>query len=405
MNIWENIQIALGGLATNALRSALTMLGIIIGVLAVILGTAIGQGSREQVLNRIQSLGSNSITVFPGQMRNGPVGGGQGSSVTLKMSDADAIRKNCPTVIGVAPQLQRSAQVKFGNQNTNTSIVCSTPEFLAIRGFSMASGDFFTAGDVRGSRKVCVVGQTTAGNLFLPGTSPVGKSLRIQGINFTIVGLLALKGSAMFGDPDDQIVIPISTGMKQVFGVTTLSNIYAQTAKAEDATQAASEIDAALRKAHKLSPDQDPDFNVRTQEEFMQIQDASSQTLTFLLTGIAAVALLVGGIGIMNIMLVSVTERTREIGIRKAIGAQEKDILLQFLVEATTLSVLGGLIGIVGGFGVCAIITALFGFPTSIMPFWVLTSFLSAAAIGVFFGIYPAYMAARLDPIEALRFQ
>jgi len=405
MNIWENIQIALTGLATNALRSALTMLGIIIGVLAVILGTAIGQGSREQVLSRIQSLGSNSITIFPGQMRNGPVGGGQGSSVTLKISDADAIRRDCSLVTGVAPQVQRSAQVKYGNQNTSTSIVCTTPEFLSIRGFSVGSGQFWTDGDVRGHRKVCVVGQTTATNLFGEGVAPVGKSLRIQGINFQIVGLLAVKGSAMFGDPDDQIVIPITTGMKQVFGVDNISNIYAQTAKAEDATAASAQIEESLRKSHKLKATEESDFSVRTQQEFMEIQDASSQTLTFLLTGIAGVALLVGGIGIMNIMLVSVTERTREIGIRKAIGAQEGDILLQFLIEATTLSVLGGALGIVGGFAVCTLVTAFLGFATSIMPFWVVVSFLSSAAIGVFFGIYPAYKAARLDPIEALRYQ
>jgi putative ABC transport system permease protein len=269
----------------------------------------------------------------------------------------------------------------------------------------VAEGQFWTQSDVKAHRKVCVIGQTTAQNLFGDSAVPIGKNLRIQGINFQIVGLLALKGSAMFGDPDDQVVIPITTGMDQVFGVNYISNIYAQTARAEDATEASNEIEAALRKAHKLSPTQESDFSVRTQEEFMQIQDASSQTLTFLLTGIAAVALLVGGIGIMNIMLVSVTERTREIGIRKAIGAQENDILLQFLIEATTLSVLGGLLGIFGGAAVCYLVTTFLGFPTAIMPLWVGVSFLSSAAIGVFFGIYPAYKAARLDPIEALRYQ
>ena len=240
MNIWENINIALSGLSSNALRSALTMLGIIIGVLAVILGTAIGQGSREQVLSRIQSLGSNSITIFPGQRRNGPVGGGQGSSVTLKMSDIEAIKRESPTV---APQYQSLAQVKYGNQNTSTTIVSTTPEFLEIRGFSVGTGEFFTHGDVRGNRKVAVIGQMTATNLFGEGAAPIGRELRIRGINFTIVGLLSLKGSAMFGDPDDQIVIPITTGMKQLFGVTNLSNIYAQTANAEDATQASAEIE------------------------------------------------------------------------------------------------------------------------------------------------------------------
>jgi len=404
MNLWENVRIALGGLAANKLRSALTMLGIIIGVLAVILGTAIGQGSRQQVLERIQSLGSNSITVFAGSGRQGPVSGGAGSTQTLVLEDADAIRKNCPTVTNVAPQVQQRAQVKYANQNTNTSIVCTTPEFLPIRGFRVETGQFFTASDVRSRRKVCVVGKTTADTLFGDST-PIGKSLRIKGINFKIIGLLASKGSAMFGDPDDQIVIPVSTGMKQVFGATSLSQIYAQTAKAEDATRASQEIENAIRKSHKLTGSEDSDFSVRTQAEFMQIQDQSSQTLTFLLTGIAAVALLVGGIGIMNIMLVSVTERTREIGIRKAVGARNVNILLQFLIEAMTLSVFGGLIGIGGGFAACSLLTSFLGWPTLISPFYVVVSFASSACIGIFFGIYPAYTAAQLDPIEALRYQ
>src|SRR5688500_3181793 len=234
MNLWENVLVALQGLAANKLRSLLTMLGIIIGVLAVILGTAIGQGSRQQVLERIQSLGSNAITVFPGATRQGAVSGGAGSRQSLKLEDADAIRKGCPTVIAVAPQVQQRAQVKYGNQNTSTSIVCTTPEFLSIRGFRVERGKFFTDSDVRGRRKVCVIGKTTAETLF-GDNAPIGKSLRIGGINFKIVGLLALKGSALFGDPDDQIVIPVTTGMKQVFGQDYLSNIYAQTAKAEDA--------------------------------------------------------------------------------------------------------------------------------------------------------------------------
>jgi putative ABC transport system permease protein len=404
MDLWENVLIALQGLAANKLRSALTMLGIIIGVLAVILGTAIGQGSREQVLERIQSLGSNAITVFPGQSRQGAVRGGAGSRQSLKLEDAETILKNCPTVIAVAPQVQRSSQVKYGNKNTNTSIVCTTPEFLQIRGFRVERGKFFTDKDVRGRRKVCVVGKSTAEDLFGDST-PIGKSLRIGGINFRIVGLLALKGTAIFGNPDDQIVIPVTTGMKQVFGVDYLSNIYAQTAQAEQATKAAAEIEDALTKAHKILPGEESDFSVRTQQEFMEIQDQSSQTLTFLLTGIAAVALLVGGIGIMNIMLVSVTERTREIGIRKAVGARNINILFQFLIEAMTLSLVGGLTGIAGGFAASNLITSLLGWPTVISPFWVITAFSSSAAIGIFFGIYPAYKAAQLDPIEALRYQ
>jgi putative ABC transport system permease protein len=404
MNLWENVLVALQGLTANKLRSSLTMLGIIIGVLAVILGTAIGQGSRQQVLERIQSLGSNVITVSPGAGRQGAVSAGQGSRQTLTMNDVEAIEKGSSAVTAVAPQIQRSAQVKYGNQNTSTSIVCTTPEFLAIRGFKLERGSMFTDGDVRGRRKVCVVGKTTAEDLF-GGSAPIGRSLRIQGISFRIVGLLASKGTAVFGDPDDQIVIPISTGMKQVFGQDYLSTIYAQTANPETTARAVSEIETLLTKSHRLLPSEEPDFRVRTQQEFMQIQEESSQTLTLLLTGIAAVALLVGGIGIMNIMLVSVTERTREIGIRKAVGARPLNILLQFLIEAMTLSVLGGLIGIGGGFLACAAITATVGWPTLISPFWIFVAFFSSATIGIFFGIYPAYKAAQLDPIEALRYQ
>jgi len=405
MNLWENIIVALQGLAANKMRSVLTMLGIIIGVLAVILGTAIGQGTRQMILSQIQSLGSNSITIMPGQMRQGAVSAGAASRMSLKLEDVEAIRDESPTVSAVAPQSQSAAQVKYGNKNTNTTILGTTPEFLSIRGFTVAKGEFFTNAQVRGRRKVCVVGSTTAKNLFGNNINPIGKSLRIKGISFKIVGLLASKGSAMFGDPDDQIVIPITTAMNQVFGVDYLSNIFAQTKNADDATKAATEIEAALRKSHKLKGKDENDFEVRTQQEFMQVGEQSSQTLTLLLTGIAGVALMVGGIGIMNIMLVSVTERTREIGIRKAVGARNFNIMFQFLIEALTLSVLGGLIGIAGGFAVSAILSSLMGFPLIVSTFWVLVAFFTSAAIGIFFGIFPAYKAAQLDPIEALRYQ
>jgi ABC-type antimicrobial peptide transport system permease subunit len=404
MNIWENITVALQGLIANKMRSILTMLGIIIGVLAVIVGTAIGQGSRQQILERIQSLGSNVITIRAGSSRTGRVSGGQGSSQTLTLNDVDAIEKNCPTVSAIAPVLQRSAQVKFSNQNTNTTIYCTTPAFLNIRSYSLEDGHSFTDNDVHSMRKVCLVGKTTATTLFGDGT-PVGRSLRIQGTSFEIVGLLASKGSALFGDPDDLIMIPISTGMKQVFGLDYLSNIYAQTAQANQADQATQEIETTLRKTHRIKAGEDDDFSVRAQQEFMQMQEQSSQTLTLLLSGIAGVALLVGGIGIMNIMLVSVTERTREIGIRKAVGAKNSNILIQFLIESMTLSILGGLVGIAGGFAGSALMSQVLGMPTIVSPFWVGVAFGSSAAIGVFFGIYPAYKAAQLDPIEALRFQ
>jgi putative ABC transport system permease protein len=349
-------------------------------------------------------LGSNVITIRPGSSSTGRVSAGQGSRQNMTMADVTAIEHECPTVIAAAPLLQRSAQVKFSNQNTNTSIYCTTPSFLTIRGYALEDGRTFTNQEVHSMRKVCLVGKTTATTLF-GDAEPVGRSLRIQGVSFDIIGLLASKGSALFGDPDDLIMIPITTGMKQVFGINYLSNIYAQTAQANGADKATAEIEAALRKTHRIKAGEDDDFSVRAQQEFMQMQEQSSQTLTLLLSGIAGVALLVGGIGIMNIMLVSVTERTREIGIRKAVGARNSNILFQFLIESMTLSVLGGLIGIAGGFAASAMMSQVLAMPTIVSPFWVGVAFGSSAVIGIFFGIYPAYKAAQLDPIEALRFQ
>ncbi|MDF2440174.1 MAG: putative transport system permease protein [Abditibacteriota bacterium] len=403
MNLWENVLVALQGLAANKLRASLTMLGIIIGVMAVILGTAIGQGSREQVLAQIQALGSNIIIIFPGQQRSGAVSMGQGSAQSLTLEDAEAIDKSS-LIVAVAPQVSRSAQVKYGGENTSTSIIGTTSAYPAVRNYVVERGRFFTDGEVRGMRKVCIVGKTTAQNLF-GDSQPINKSLRIRGINFKIIGLMGLKGAGGFGDPDDQIYIPITTAMKQVFGLDSVNQIAAQTATVEQTAAAVAEIEAAIRKTHRLLPSADLDVNVRTQAEFAQTQEQAGQAFTFLLTGIAAVALLVGGIGIMNIMLVSVTERTREIGIRKAVGAKNANILFQFLIEAMTLSVLGGLIGIACGFAASAAISALAGWPTVIAPLWVGIAFFSSATIGIFFGIYPAYKAAQLDPIEALRYQ
>jgi putative ABC transport system permease protein len=404
MDLWENIIVALQGLIANKLRSSLTMLGIIIGVLAVIVGTAIGQGSRQDIIDKIQTLGSNTITVFSGQQRRGAVSFGQGSSQSLTLKDVEVLRKNCPSVIAVIPELSRSAQVKYGNQNTSTTIMCTGPEYPQIRAFKVESGVFITEKDVKGTKKVCVVGKKTAETLF--GTSvPIGRSLRIRGVNFKIVGIMALKGNALFGDPDDQIYVPITTGMKQLFGSDSVSRITAQVRTMEQSARAVNEIENAMRKSHKLLPSAENDFNVRTQAEFMETQEQAGQAFTFLLSGIAAVALLVGGIGIMNIMLVSVTERTREIGIRKAVGARNNDILFQFLIESMTLSILGGLIGIVAGFGTSGAIGNWLGWPTLISPMWVAVAFFSSATIGIVFGVYPAYKAAQLDPIEALRYQ
>ena len=411
MNITENILVALQGLTANKLRSALTMLGITIGVFSVILGTAIGQGARQELLTRVEGLGSNSITIFSDPSRGGSRrgGGGGGSSggkkaQDLTVEDAEYILKTSSLVTRIAPQVQRGAQVKFRNQSVQTNVICTTPDYVEISGYTLETGSFFTDRDVRGRRKVCVVGRTTATKLFEQGT-PIGKSLRIQRINFKIVGILQSKGSALFGDPDDQIMIPLTTGMKQVFGVDNISTISAQTANAADSPKAVEQIQVALRKRHDIRPPEKDDFDVRSQQELMSFGDTATQILTYLLSGIAGVALLVGGIGIMNIMLVSVTERTREIGIRKAMGARNFNILFQFLIEALTLSVCGGLIGIAGGYVVSALLSIYTPIPAVVSPMWVSIAFFVSAGIGVFFGIYPAYKAAQLDPIEALRFQ
>jgi len=402
MNFWENLRIALRGVAANRLRSFLTMLGIIIGVLAVIVGTGIGGGASELMLQKIQSLGSNSITIIPGEQKMGPVTAGLNQTLTPK--DLGFLQRECPMLTAIAPQLSRAAQVKYGDKNTNTSIICTTPGYLSIREFSVGPGRFFTDEEVRGRAKVCIVGYTTAMNLF-NGDAPLGRPLRIQGVSFIIIGIMAFKGSALFGDPDDQVVIPVTSGMTDVFGSLSYSDIDAQTAEANQADIAAAEIEVALRKSHRLRNDQDDDFTVHTQEEILKLQHTISLILTALLCSSAGVTLLVGGIGIMNIMLVSVTERTKEIGIRKAVGARASDIRNQFLIEAGTLSVLGGLIGIGGSYCICGLITALLHFPTEISPIWVLAAFGVSAAIGLFFGFYPAYTASMLDPIEALRYE
>ncbi len=404
MNIYENILVALQGLTANKLRSALTMLGITIGVFSVILGTAIGQGARRELLGRVQALGSNSIIIFADASRGGSVQGGGDKAQELTVEDSDYILANSPLVTRIAPQVMRPAKVKFRNKSAQTNIVCTTPDYTEIAGYDLETGSFFTDRDVRGRRKVCVVGQTAATKLFGEG-KPIGKTMRIAQMNFVIVGILQSKGSAIFGDPDDQILIPLTTGMKQVFGVDEVTMISAQAGSAEDSPRAVKQIKQALRRRHKIRPPEKDDFDVRSQQELMQFGDTATQILTYLLSGIAGVALLVGGIGIMNIMLVSVTERTREIGIRKAMGARNFNILFQFLIEALTLSVTGGLIGIGGGYAVAALLTTYTPIPALVSPLWVSVAFFVSASIGVFFGIYPAYKAAQLDPIEALRFQ
>ena len=405
MNLLESLSVALEGLLANKMRSLLTMLGVIIGVGAVIAMLAIGQGAREQTLQRIQSMGTNVLMVMSGQSRNGAVRGGFGSVQSLTLADADAIPLKCPSVVTTAPQVQQSLQVKYRNQNTNTTIVGVTPNFPGVRNYSVQDGSFFTSADTRGAAKVAVICPTTAQNLFAANQSPIGKIISIKGIQFRIIGLMASKGAGGMGDEDDQIFIPITTAMRRVMGLQYVRLISVQSQSMDVQELATSQITQLLRKRHHLSEKADDDFIIRNQQQFIDMASQQNNTFTFLLAGIASVSLLVGGIGIMNIMLVSVTERTREIGIRKALGARRFDILSQFLIEAVVLSLLGGTTGIAFGLLGSWILAILTGWSLSVSILSIVLSFSFSALVGIFFGLYPAQQASRLDPIDALRYE
>jgi len=404
MNLRESIEIALEGLIANKMRAALTMLGVIIGVGAVIAMLAIATGAQQQTLQRIQQMGTNSLMVMAGQSQQGAVRGGSGSSTTLTLDDAMAIADKCPSVLKSVPEARGNIQVKYANQNTNTTIFGTTPDYPDVRDYSVQAGRFFDAQEVKASKKVAVIGATTAGNLF-GASSPVNKAIRIKGTRFIVIGLLTPKGSGGFGDPDDQIMIPITTAMRRILGVTNIRGISLEAKSAQLMTQATDEVTQLLRKRHKIPDGQDDDFMVRNQAEIIAMANATSGVFTMLLGGIASVSLLVGGIGIMNIMLVSVTERTREIGIRKAMGARRHDILMQFLIESLVLSLLGGVAGIVFGMLGSAIVGSLTGWNVAVSVQSVVLSFTFAALVGVFFGLYPARQASALDPIDALRYE
>ncbi len=405
MNLRESIQIAIEGLAANKMRATLTMLGVIIGVGAVIAMLAIANGAKEQTMQRIQQMGTNVLIVMSGQSRQGAVMGGFGSMQTLTLDDVKAIAKRCPSVVTAVPEVRQNLQVKYRNQNTNTTIFGTSPDYPEVRNYQVQKGRFFNEREVRSSQKVAAIGPTTAANLF-GESQPVGKTIAIKGSAFKIVGLMASKGATGgFGDPDDQIFVPVTTAMRRMFGVQYVRSISVQARSMDLMNQATMEIDRVLRKQHKLSENGDADFIIRNQAEFMQMAEDTSRTFTMLLAGIASVSLLVGGIGIMNIMLVSVTERTREIGIRKALGARRHDILVQFLIESLVLSLIGGTVGILFGLAGSAALGRLMGWSVSVSVQSMLLSFGFAAAVGVFFGLYPARQASSLNPIDALRYE
>jgi putative ABC transport system permease protein len=395
---------AVAALRANMARSLLTALGIIIGVAAVIAIVALGEGASAQVAGQLAGLGVNVLTIQPGSTQSGGARTGAGSATTLQASDADAIAA-IPGVSGVSPVVSGNAQVIAGSQNWSTRVQAVLPPFLTINAWTISQGAAFTLDDNTNSANVAMIGQTVDANLFPNGQSPIGQSIRIRNVPFTVIGLLATKGGTAGGNQDDVIMIPFRTGQVRLFGASSVNQIVLQVADASQIPTVTTDLTTLLRQLHRLSPNQSADFTIQSNNDVISRVSSVTTTLTTLLGAVAGVSLLVGGIGIMNIMLVSVTERTREIGIRLAIGAQPSDVMSQFLIEAVMLSVLGGFIGILLGSGVALAMPYVAGW-TTVLPWQaILLAFAVSAFIGMFFGIYPARRASLLDPITALRYE
>lgn len=407
--IWLTVVTALRNLGRNRLRAGLTMLGIVIGVGAVIAMVSIGEGAKRAVQAQIATMGTNVILVLPGFTTASGVRAGAGSAVTLTVSDAAELKKRVPLLTDTGWARRDVMQIVNGNKNWNGPVNGVSPSYLSIRDWSFVSGGPFTQADLESAARVALVGQTVADNLFEPGEEPVGATIRIKNVPFHIIGVLAPKGqSAQGADQDDIIFIPFSTAERKVFGTSFLGSVQAlfgTTEYADDLPAAVDQIREVLRVRHQLQPNEPDDFTVRTQVDIGKVQEGTSQTLTVMLFSVASVSLLVGGIGIMNILLVSVTERTREIGVRMAVGAQRRHIVMQFLIEAMTLSLLGGVLGIVVGVVGARLTTVIAGWPTIISGDTVVAAFLFSLAVGLFFGLYPANKAAHLNPIDALRYE
>ena len=406
MLIGETIRVALGALRANKMRSLLTMLGIVIGVSAVIAVVALGRGAQQAVNDRISSLGTTLLTVSPGQARTGGVMSFD-VRTRLLLEDADALVARGTEILAVQPEMSSNLQVQFLNKNTGTQIVGTTANYPDVRKYEIEFGRFFTEAEDMGRQRLAVVGPTVVTNLGLEsGNGLVGENIRIRGIQFTVVGVYKSKGQASpFNNPDDQILIPIQTARFRVMGNNRLRSISVLAPSEEKIPDAMADIQKILRREHKLRPDKPDDFQIRNQADFLNTLGETTQVFSMLLAGIAAVSLLVGGIGIMNIMLVSVTERTREIGVRKALGATKINILFQFLIEAVVLCLVGGAIGIAVGAGGAMLFTKFLGWTTSVGSSSVLLAFGFSAVVGVVFGVYPARRAAGLDPIVALRYE
>ena len=406
MDLVANIRIAMRALARNKLRSILTMLGIIIGVGAVIAMVSVGQGAQQQAQQQIAAMGSNMLFVQSGTVNRGGMRMGWGATKTLIYEDMVAILRECPSVKAAAPGSQATAQVVFGNDNWSTTVNGTEPQYFDIRSWPVAEGSSFSQDDVSMAANVAVIGETVRKNLF-GATDPIGETVRINNLPFKVVGLLIAKGTsaAMGQDQDDIILVPITTLQKKITGQDWLRWIMVSAVSKDASYTAQQQITALLRDRHRIRSAQDDDFFVRNLADMADLADQNARLFTILLGSIASISLLVGGIGIMNIMLVSVTERTREIGIRMAIGATEGDVQQQFLIEAVVLSIVGGAVGILSGMGASYLITQTLGWPVLVSPTAIVAAVLFSMAVGVFFGFYPARKAARLDPIEALRYE
>ncbi len=403
------VMTALRILSRNRLRAGLTMLGIVIGVGAVIAMVSIGQGARAAVQAQVASMGTNVIVIMPGSTTVSGVRGGQGGAMTLTVNDAAEMKKRSPLLSDTAWAKRDVMQIVNGNRNWNGPVNGVSPSYLTIRDWSFSSGGSFTQADMESAARVALIGQTTLENLFDPGEEAVGATIRIKNVPFQVIGVLAPKGqSAQGSDQDDVIFVPFTTAERKVFGSQFLGSVgalFASTEQSADLPEAVEHIREVLRARHRLQPDQADDFTVRTQVDIGKVQEGTSQTLTAMLFAIASVSLLVGGIGIMNILLVSVTERTKEIGVRMAVGAKRMHILTQFLIEAMTLSLFGGLIGVIVGVAGARLTTVIAGWPTIISFESIATACVFSLGVGLFFGLYPANKAARLNPIDALRYE
>jgi putative ABC transport system permease protein len=411
MRYFAVIKIAFRALRRNKLRTVLTMLGIIFGVGAVIAMVALGKAAKVQVESRIAALGQNVIQIFSGSVNRNGVFSGSGGAGTLTVDDAEAIQNEIPSVIAVSPEVSSGAQITAGENNWSTQVKGESVDYLTIRQWAVAAGAMFSEADVRSAGKVCVLGKTTADKLF-PDEDPVGKIIRISmrggsaSAPMKVLGVLKVKGANTGGqDQDDTIIVPYTTAMKRFSGATTLRMINVSAASTELLVPAQNEIADLLRQRHRIQSGRDDDFIMRNQQDIAEAASATTEVMTALLAGVAGISLLVGGIGIMNIMLVSVTERTREIGIRMAVGARGRDILLQFLIEAVTLSSIGGLLGIALGVGGAKLLTLIKAWPTQVSPTAIAIAFVTSAIIGIISGFYPAWKASKLDPIEALRYE